>query len=470
MSHILISAAHKSSGKTTVSLGLSAALSARGLTIQPFKKGPDYIDPMWLALASGRPCHNLDFYTMPDDEIVASFNHYNYDADIGLIEGNHGLYDSVDIEGTKSNAAIAKLLNAPVVLVVDVHGATRSVVPLILGYQQFDPELRFGGLILSKVANARHASRLRAVIEHYCDIPVLGTIERDERLVIDERHLGLMPSNEAETAREKIAAIAEIIGPQVDLDAVINLARSAELPQLANPERYPMPVINPSPDLRIGIARDAAFGFYYPADLERLREAGAELVAIDMTHDPELPPDLDALIIGGGFPETQMAELSGNRSMRESVRTAIEGGLPCYAECGGLMYLSRSVRWDDQEHEMVGVVPADTLMHKKPQGRGYMRLVETEHSPWPGGHESESLYAHEFHYSSLENMAPNQRYAYKVLRGSGIDGDNDGFIYKNLLANYVHMRDVAGNHWTRRFVEFVRRKHNQTPSPLAAAR
>lgn len=363
-----------------------------------------------------------------------------------------GLFDSLDVEGSMSNAALARLLDTPVVLVLDVKGATRSIVPVILGFQQFDPQLRIAGLILNKVAGSRHEKRLREVIAYYCDIPVLGAVHRDERLAIDERHLGLIPSNEEASAEAKLNQIADLITPQLDLEALQGLAASAPLPPC--PSQAARPVH--STDVRIAYASDAAFGFYYPDDLDALRDAGAELIPFDTLHDESLPADIDGLFIGGGFPETQMAALEGNHSMRDAIRTAIENNLPAYAECGGLMYLSRSVRWGETQHEMVGIIPGDCVMHRRPVGRGYARIAETATMPWPGGSPGDELHVHEFHYSSLENLPPDLTFAYDMARGSGIDRQHDGLVYKNLLANYVHLRHTAGNPWTERFVQFVR--------------
>ncbi|HJS38632.1 MAG TPA: cobyrinic acid a,c-diamide synthase, partial [Burkholderiales bacterium] len=208
------------------------------------------------------------------------------------------------------------------------------------------------------------------------------------------------------------------------------------------------------PPVRIGIARDAAFGFYYPGDLDALRSAGAELVSFDALHAEHLP-EVDGLFIGGGFPETHMDELAANTSLRRELHDAIEGGMPAYAECGGLMYLARSIEWDGRRAEMAGVIPADIVMHRRPVGRGYVHLRETGRGPWPRA-ASPVIRAHEFHYSSVENLAPDAEFAYEVERGYGIDGRHDGIVHKNLLASFAHLRDVAGNPWARRFVDFVR--------------
>ncbi len=456
MAHLLISAAHKSSGKTTVSIGICGALRARGVTVQPFKKGPDYIDPLWLGEASNRPCHNLDFYTMSESEIRDVFTRCSATADIAVIEGNKGLYDGLDLLGSNSNAALAELLRTPVVLVIDARGMTRGVAPLILGYQAFDPNIRIAGVILNRLGGSRHETKLRAVIEHYTDARVLGAVYQDETLEIVERHLGLMPSNEATAAQLKIAAIARTVSAQVDLDALLELARSVPTPMPSQPVQA---TFGTKPDVCIGVARDAAFCFYYPDDLRALEAAGARLMHFDALRDQRLPR-VDGLFIGGGFPEVQMAALERNAGLRMAIRQALEAGMPAYAECGGLMYLSRSITWNGRSCEMAGLIPADVVMHAKPQGRGYVRLRETDSFPWPrpaaGSQAPVEVRAHEFHYSKLDNLAPGAEFAYEVIRGYGVDGSHDGILVNRTLASYTHLRDVAGNHWAARFVRYVR--------------
>lgn len=454
MAHLLISAAHKSSGKTTVTLGLCAALRARNLQIQPFKKGPDYIDPMWLGQAAGNACHNLDFYTMQPDEILATVGYYSAQSDLALIEGNKGLYDGLDLDGSNSNAALAKLLKAPVILVIDARGMTRGIAPLILGYQAFDSDVRIAGVILNQLGGSRHESKLRAVIEHYTDVPVVGAVARDASLEIVERHLGLIPSNEHAASVARIQLIGETIGRQVDLERIRAIAGSADALPTAPPFDVSVPSGKP---VRLGIARDEAFGFYYPDDLAALTRVGAELVPINTLRDSALPP-IDALFIGGGFPETCMDALAANHTLRTAIRTAIEAGLPTYAECGGLMYLARSLNWNGKRAEMVGVIPGDIDMHVRPQGRGYVQLEEIDAMPWPtDAGNDRTVAAHEFHYSSLTNLDPATRFAFKVLRGTGIDGRHDGIVYKNLLACYTHQRDTRRHRWAQRFIDFVRR-------------
>ncbi len=272
MAHLMISAAHKSSGKTTLTIGLCAALRRQGLRVQPFKKGPDYIDPLWLGAAAGRPCYNLDFYTQDRAEIRDVFARHLAGSDLGLIEGNKGLYDGLDLDGSNSNAALAALLHAPVVLVLDTRGMTRGVAPLILGYQAFDPGVRIGGVILNHVGGSRHEGKLRRVIEHYTEVRVLGALGHNPSLEIEERHLGLMPSNEASRSDALIERLGAAIAAAVDLGAVRDLA--AQAPAVAVPPAVAPPLVSAAP-VRIAYANDEAFGFYYPGDLEALRAAGA---------------------------------------------------------------------------------------------------------------------------------------------------------------------------------------------------
>ena len=449
MAHrFLISAAHKSSGKTTVSIGLCAALAARGMVVQPYKKGPDYIDPLWLGAAAGRACRNLDFHLDDGPQLQAQFARHGSAADVCLVEGNKGLYDGLDLHGANSNAALARLLGLPVVLVLDARGMTRGIAPLILGYQAFEPDLDICGVILNRLGGSRHEAKLRAVIEHYTDIKVLGAIHEDASLAVAERHLGLIPANESGEAAARIAAIAERVAAQVDLAQLLALTHSDR----ALPAPPPRRVATVKP-VRIGIARDAAFGFYYADDIEAFAAAGAQLVPVDTLRDARLP-QLDGLFIGGGFPESFLDELEANASLRADIRAAIDAGLPAYAECGGLMYLARSISWRGRTRSMVGALAADVKMHAKPVGRGYVRLAVAAAHPWlePGT----SLPAHEFHYSGLENIAAGTRYAYRLQRGHGVDGEHDGIMHKNLLASYTHLRATAACDWVARFVAHVR--------------
>lgn len=453
MNRMLISAAHKSSGKTLVSIGLCAALRAHGHVVQPFKKGPDYIDPMWLSQAAGRPCRNLDLYLMDDDDVVATFARHA--AEVSLVEGNKGLYDGLSLDGSNSNAAVAKLLDLPVFLVIDARGMTRGIAPLILGYQAFDKDIRIAGVILNKLGGSRHEAKLRQVIEHYTEVPVVGAIQYDEHLGIIERHLGLMPSNELIAAGAKIKQIGDAISGQVDLDRLLALSRKPPPAPAEIAEIRPLPV---GERPRIGIARDRAFGFYYADDLDALEAAGATLVPFDTLADAHLP-EVDALYIGGGFPEACAVELEANTTLRGEIRQAIEKGMPAYAECGGLMYLARGIACEGRTYEMVGAIPGDVVMHDKPVGRGYVHLKESEEHPWPRpAAPARQIKAHEFHYSSLENLPADSRFAYQVERGWGITGKSDGLMVNKLLASYTHLRTIGSCYWATRFVAFIRRQ------------
>lgn len=452
MPYFYISATHKSSGKTTLTIGICRELARRGSRVQPFKKGPDYIDPLWLGQAAGRACLNLDFNTQSHAELRAGFARALEGADLGIVEGNVGLFDSVELDGSTSNAALARLLGAPVILVVDVQGMSRGVAPLLLGYQAFDPQLKFAGVIFNKVGGSRHEANLRRVLEHYTDLPLLGAVERTAEVEIAERHLGLMPSNEAQEAEERIERIRARVAAQVDVEALLRIAAVVPSPEVPPLERSPAP----GEAVRIAVARDDAFGFYYPDDLAALRRAGAELIDFSPVRGSSLP-EADALFIGGGFPEYRMRELEANRGMRESVRDFIESGGPAYAECGGLMYLCRSLRWGAERSAMCAVLDAEVAMHERPQGRGYVRLRETEAFPWPrSGSRADEIRAHEFHHSAIVDPNPDWTFGYRVLRGTGVDGRHDAIVHRHLVASYSHLRDVGGVGWTARFVDHVR--------------
>ena len=308
----------------------------------------------------------------------------------------------------------------------------------------------------------RHESKLRAAVEHYTDIPFLGALGKEDEIGIDETHLGLIPGYEDPNCEHRIATISAAIEQNIDLNRVIEVANTS--PQFTD-HISPVPC-KKYPGLKIGIARDRAFGFYYPADLEAMERYGAELVFIDLIQDRSLP-EIDALFIGGGFPERHAEALQANVAMRNAIRDAIENYLPCYAECGGLMYLSRNIEWEGQTYDMVGAVPGDTHLHQKPRGRGYVKLEESN-SIWPGpAFPNDSFHAHEFHYSSLDNLSDSLTYAYNVRRGNGIINKSDGLIYKNLLASYAHLRHTTSTPWVSRFLDFAATIRQNSKTPIA---
>ena len=451
MTAFYISAAHKSSGKTSVSIGLAGAMRKRAMSVQTFKRGPDYIDPVWLSTASENPCYNLDFNTQSHTEISDLYARKSSPATASFIEGSKGLFDGVAADGHDSNAALAKLLNLPVVLVIDCNGMTRGIAPLLLGYQAFDQDLPIAGVILNKVGNSRHESKLRKAVEHYTNIPVLGALTRSPAMEIPERHLGLMPANEMGAAAQVIKNLTESVEAGVDMDAILSFSSRSSTPTV------PQKTQTPAADVTVAVARDAAFGFYYPDDLEAFASAGANLVFFDTLMDKELPA-CDGLFLGGGFPETHLKALQNNQTMRQSIKQAIGAGLPCYAECGGLMYLAQSITYKGQSGDMVGALAQNITVSDRPQGRGLVKLAGTGAGPWHGfAPKGTTIAAHEFHYAQLEDSPTAVRYAYDIVRGYGINGVHDGLMTGNCLVSFSHLRNTEQSPWVSAFVNFIRK-------------
>ena len=445
-SNFYISAAHKSSGKTIISLGLCRAISNLNSKVQSFKKGPDYIDPIWLAKATHQPCYNLDFFNMSPEEILDLYNNHSATSDVSIVEGNKGLFDGMSVDGGDANADLAKLLNLPVILVIDTNGMTRGIAPLLQGYQNFDHGVNIQGVILNKVGGDRHESKLINAIEHYTDLKVYGSVQRNKELDIDERHLGLMPANEDDKSEIKINRISEIIADSINIKKILSDTPNNIISKSKPRESIPS-------SLTIAIPKDVAFGFYYQDDLALFEKLGTKISYFDAIRDSKLP-ECDGLFIGGGFPEMSLKELSSNKSLLTDIQNKINAGLPAYAECGGLMYLTNKIEYLDRSFPMVGVINANTVMTQRPVGRGYVEIEPTDNHPWEG--VSKKISAHEFHYSRLENIATDYKYAYNVLRGVGISNKKDGIITKNLLATYSHLRSVGGNLWVQQFIKFIK--------------
>lgn len=433
-----------------VTLGLAAALRARGLVVQPFKKGPDFIDPSWLTEAAGRPCRNLDPYLMGREGVQEVFARGRRGADVCLVEGAMGLYDGLDDEGSGSTAVLARWLRAPVVLVVDATRITRSAAALVLGYAQFEPETWLAGVIFNGVQGARHEAKLRSAMERYVRLPVWGALPRAEALTIPDRHLGLIPRAEGEGWVAAVEAAREAVERYCDVPGLLDLARSA--PSLG--WEVPSSTRAPQGDrVRVGVVRDRAFTFYYPENLEALEEAGAELVFLDALSDSALPA-VDALYIGGGFPEVFLEELEANGSLRREVRRAAEEGLPIYAECGGLMYLCRRLVWEERVGEMVGVLPATVVMEGRPAGHGYVAgEVVGENAFYAMGL---AFRGHEFHHSRLDVEGDLPR-VFCLQRGQGVGSGEDGLVWRNVLASYTHVHAVGTPQWSAGVVEAARR-------------
>ncbi len=446
---ITISAPHRSSGKSTVTIGLSAALTGRGMKVQPFKKGPDFIDPMWHEAATGRESHNLDLFMMGSEVVLRSFQRHAAGADISIIEGNMGLFDGMDMEGSDSTAGLARLLKSPVILVIDCQGMTRGIAPLVKGFEDFEPGTDIAGVILNRVKGSRHEGKLRAAIERYCGAEVVGALPHDEGMGIAMRHLGLVPLKEDRGLYPAVEAMRKVLEENVDLDRVLKLAdRAGTLDEVEVPSIY-----IPPPEVKIGVAMDSAFTFYYPENIEALRAAGAEIVPFSPINDKELPV-VDALYIGGGFPEVHMEALEKNLSMRTAVRRVIEDGMPVYAECGGLMYLCRGISWQGVTCQMAGALPCDIKMSARPAGHGYVVLKPTGNGPWPVF--GELIRAHEFHHSSVAGLE-GAVFAFDLARGKGIDGRHDGLAYKNVLAAYAHIHSLGTPDWASKFITFIKK-------------
>ena len=451
---LVLAALRGGSGKTTLTLGLLAVWRQRGRDVVPFKKGPDYIDPAWHALAAGRPCYNLDSFLMDQGSMLYSLAHHTATAAGALIEGNRGLYDGLDAAGTFSTAELAKLIQAPVVLVVDCTMTTRTAAAIVLGCQKFDPDVNIQGVILNQIARPRHEGVLRDSIEKYCGIPVLGALPRLKCAVFPERHMGLVPPQEHAGACQAVVTAQNLAAKYLDHERLWEIAQGA--PPLPATTYQPAYVLQSQPDpVVIGIIRDAAFQFYYPENLEALVESGARLIEINALQDETLPP-LDALYIGGGFPETNAEALARNQKFRQSLKDAIETGLPVYAECGGLMYLGEHIIVREQSFPMVGALPFTVLLEKKPQGHGYTVLEVDRPNPYfPLGTK---LLGHEFHYSRIiESDLERLNLVFRLERGHGVAGHRDGISYKNVLATYTHTHALATPAWAQALVHQARK-------------
>lgn len=439
-------------GKTLVSVGIVAAWRRHGHAVAAFKKGPDYIDAAWLGRAAGAPCRNLDLFLMPPDAIRRSVATAGRRGAVAVIEGNRGLFDGADARGTCSTAELAKLLEAPVVLVVDATKATRTVAALVLGCQRLDAEVAVAGVILNRVAGSRHERVLREALRDICGLPVLGVLPRLERHPFPERHLGLVPPDEHDARDTAVAEAAAIAEAQLDLAALGDVAhRAPPLTAAADPDGG---TVTTTPVVSVGVFRDAAFQFYYPENLEALTRAGARLVGISPLADPTLP-DVDALYVGGGFPETLAGRLAANAPFRAAVRRAACAGLPVYAECGGAVYLGAELVMDEATYPMAGVLPASFGFGARPQGHGYAE-VETV-SPNPFFAVGESIRGHEFHYTFLTARGDDLRFAFRVRRGHGFDGVRDGLCHHNVLASYTHVHALGTTAWAPALIAAARR-------------
>ncbi len=446
---IVIAGVTSGVGKTTIAAGVIGALRARGLRVQPFKCGPDYIDPSHLSRAAGVPARNLDSWMLSEPVMRELFVRGAQGADVVVIEGMMGLFDGRSgASDAGSTAHIAKLLDAPVVLVMDVGKVARSAAAVALGFQHFDPSLALAGVVLNNIGGARHREMIEEALTPATGLPVLGALPRDDAIAIEERHLGLVPDAEGPLAGDQMRRLVEVIGEHVDIDTLLAVARKAgPLRVQANDGLFPG---QSQPRFaRIAVAQDRAFSFYYQENMELLEAWGAEIVPFSPLTENALPQHIHGIYIGGGFPEVYARELSENLSMRRSVAEAACSGIPVLAECGGLMYLARSIiDFEGRRHEMVGTVPGDCIMERRRVGLGY--LTATARKDTVLLRSGESIRAHEFHWSRLDAAFPAEQAAFDIAE---YPGRAEGYAAGNVLASYAHVHFGARPDLAPRFVD-----------------
>ena len=451
---IIIAALRGGTGKTIISTGIIAAWTNIGKRVAPFKKGPDYIDAGWLALAAGRPCYNLDTFMIKEEQVLNSFLSRSINRDIAVIEGNRGLYDGIDVEGSTSTAELAKLLKAPVVLCIDCTKSTRTMAAVVFGCMQFDPDVKIKGVILNRIAGPRHENILRKSIEHYCGVPVLGAVPKLGKQTFPERHMGLIPTPEHAWANDSVETASQTASQYLDLDALEKIAnestKSSIIQHPATSNEQPA-TSNQQPATRIGIIKDSAFQFYYPENIEALISLGAKTVFVSPFSDSTIPP-IDAMYIGGGFPETHAKELAEKVAFKQQLKSLAEDGLPIYAECGGLMYLGKELILDGKSYPMADVLPVVFGLSKRPQGHGYTIIkVERENPYFKVGAE---IRGHEFHYSRvLKWIGADNDLVFCMKRGEGFINKKDGVCYKNVLATYTHIHALGTPFWANALVQ-----------------
>jgi cobyrinic acid a,c-diamide synthase len=432
----------------------------------PFKKGPDYIDAGWLALAAGRACYERETFMVPPPRVFASFCTHALPGHIAVIEGNRGLYDGIDSTGSTSTAELAKLLRTPVILCLDATKTTRTLAAVVLGCEQFDRDVPIKGVVLNRVAGSRHEQVLRRSIETHCAIPVLGAVPKLKSQGFPERHMGLVPTPEHDWALESVASIAATVRRYIDMQAVQQIAAAAvslKKPVTSDSQPASKGPLEEDTGAKpvVGILRDSAFQFYYPENIEALRWAGAEVVFFSPLQAGSIPP-VDALYIGGGFPETHAAALADNTRFKTELKQRVEDGLPVYAECGGLIYLGERLVLNDGAYPMAGVLPIVYGFSKRPQGHGYTVIAVDRDNPFFSlGREYRG---HEFHYSKiLEWRGGSENLVFRMKRGAGIQHQRDGACYKNVLATYTHLHALGAPDWAEAVVRNARahRRHRR---------
>ncbi|MEZ6852477.1 cobyrinate a,c-diamide synthase [Halodesulfovibrio aestuarii] len=485
---LIIAGLNGGTGKTITSLGTTRAWSRKGKCIKPFKKGPDYIDAKWLALASQHPCTNLDPYLLNNATLKALFATAAAGYEGALIEGNRGLFDGKDITGTCSTAELARIINTPVILAMDCTKMTRTAAAILTGMLNFEDDLHIAGVILNRTATDRHRSILRQTIEYYTDVPVLGCLPKIKHNPIPERHMGLISNAEYAGTNSALEEVADIIEDHLDVEMMWEIASAApefstqpnvwdiaeqaitganSTPTIDTPCATTMPLcpeVKPTMAPRIGYVHDDALWFYYDENLQALQHAGAQLVRLSITSDKDWP-QIDALYLGGGFPETMHESITANKKICEHVRGLAESGMPIYAECGGFMYLSKALVQEKSTSSMAGVLPVQTQLCKQPQGLGYIDAEVIKANPY---HPLGSVVrGHEFHYSKciIENEQPT--FGFRLSKGFGMGERLDGLIYKNVFASYTHLFALGEPHWAVNFVRAAQEFKSGTPVTTA---
>ncbi len=445
---IVIGGTHSGVGKTSVATGIMGALTRRGRKVQGFKLGPDFLDTGFHTAVTGRPSRNLDSWMMPKSRIPSIFASGCAGADIAIIEGVMGIFDGIEgASEAASTSEVAKLLKAPVVLVIDAWGLAGSAAAVVLGYKGLDPELKLMGVILNRVAGESHAKMCKDAITKHSKVPVLGAIPVKREITLGERHLGLIPAAE-KSDLNVLDLLIDHVESHVDLDLVEDLAESAdELPtqtrRVAQREEEGKVVI--------GVASDSAFNFYYQENLDRLRSAGARLEFFSPLKDVSVPHSVCGLYIGGGYPEVFASGLANNHDMLERVSSHAEDEMPVYAECGGLMYLTKSIQdLEGAKHEMVGLLDAETRMVKKlTLSYTLARTIR----PNLLTHKGDAVKGHEYHFSAIDNIPRDAKFAYTLERGVGVGDGQDGWTCHNTLASYMHTNFASDERMAKRFVD-----------------
>lgn len=455
MSHkrIVIAGTRSGVGKTSIATGLMAALAAGGLKVQGFKIGPDYIDPGYHTLATGRPSRNLDTFLTAPADVLEILSRATADADIAIIEGVMGLYDGHKEDGRGSTAAIARLLAAPVLLVLDATSLGQSAAAEVLGYREFDPGLHLAGVILNRVGSEGHLQLLRRAIENYTGIKVVGWLFKDALPSLPSRHLGLIPAVEQRKIKAILQELAAGVAAGIDLGEIVALAgKAGPLPPGAS-EGFARAIAKPGARVPVAVARDEAFSFYYQDSLDFLMALGAELIPFSPLHDTALPEEAVGAIIGGGFPEIFLATLADNKSLMDDLRRRVKEGMPLYAECGGLMYLSRGITdLEGRTWELAGIVPADCHMQARLAGLGYREAHLCRDTIL--GKKGDVVRGHEFHYSSLNGMGGDFPFAYAWQVGEKFC--YDGYATPGIMASYLHLHFLGNKQAAANFIAACR--------------